>query len=301
METRSYYGILTVPATATTEEIKLAYKKLAIQYHPDKNAGDEKKAEEFKKIAEAYEVLSDSNKRQSYDQKMCVHHPGQSRVVNPSPFFSMPDIPSFTVCLPTHAILTNSPIDPDNIKVVLLGSNSAGITKFLRFVEGSEGNVSTTGIQPVKILSPSSNLIFVIDFLKEQYSMNILPASCLNDASIIFIFNQQGSYLPKIKACMKNNTDACQVFGLNYRTSICHITDRGSLADYQSHGSSSTEQHEKVASQCISQLFTALESKLIERIPKEVMEERYVGIKANKSVTIEKSDKEEFGVKSCFI
>ena len=65
---RDYYEVLEVPKTATGEEIKKAYRKKAIQYHPDKNPGDQAAEEKFKEAAEAYEVLSDSNKRSRYDQ-----------------------------------------------------------------------------------------------------------------------------------------------------------------------------------------------------------------------------------------
>jgi molecular chaperone DnaJ len=65
---RCYYEILTVSRTATEAEIKKAYKKLAVANHPDRNPDDPEAAERFKEAAEAYEVLSDSNKRQIYDR-----------------------------------------------------------------------------------------------------------------------------------------------------------------------------------------------------------------------------------------
>ncbi len=67
-EKRDYYEVLGVAKTATAEEIKKAYRKKAIQYHPDKNPGDKEAEEKFKEAAEAYEVLSDPQKRQRYDQ-----------------------------------------------------------------------------------------------------------------------------------------------------------------------------------------------------------------------------------------
>jgi molecular chaperone DnaJ len=70
METmkKDYYEILGISKTATKIEIKKAYRKKAIQYHPDKNPGDKEAEEMFKLAAEAYEVLSDDNKRARYDQ-----------------------------------------------------------------------------------------------------------------------------------------------------------------------------------------------------------------------------------------
>lgn len=63
-----YYKILGVSKNASQEEIKKAYRKLALQYHPDKNKGNKSAEEKFKKINEAYAVLSDKEKRQQYDQ-----------------------------------------------------------------------------------------------------------------------------------------------------------------------------------------------------------------------------------------
>ena len=67
-EKRDYYEVLEITRTATVEEIKKAYKKKAIQYHPDKNPGNPEAEEKFKEAAEAYEVLSDDQKKAKYDR-----------------------------------------------------------------------------------------------------------------------------------------------------------------------------------------------------------------------------------------
>jgi len=67
MASEDYYRELGVTKTATAEEIKKAYRKLAVKYHPDKNKDDKTAEEKFKKISEAYAVLSDTEKRKQYD------------------------------------------------------------------------------------------------------------------------------------------------------------------------------------------------------------------------------------------
>ncbi len=68
MAKRDYYEVLGVGKSATDEEIKKAYRKLALKYHPDRNPGDKQAEEKFKEAAEAYSVLSDKDKRARYDQ-----------------------------------------------------------------------------------------------------------------------------------------------------------------------------------------------------------------------------------------
>ena len=68
MAKKDYYEVLGVDKSATAEEIKKAYRKMAVKYHPDKNPGDKAAEEKFKEAAEAYSVLSDADKKAKYDQ-----------------------------------------------------------------------------------------------------------------------------------------------------------------------------------------------------------------------------------------
>ena len=74
---RDYYEILQIERDASASEIAQAYRKLAVKHHPDKNPGDEASVERFKEAAEAFEVLSDDEKRARYDRH------GHAGVVGP--------------------------------------------------------------------------------------------------------------------------------------------------------------------------------------------------------------------------
>lgn len=80
---RDYYEVLGLPRTASADEIKKAYRRLAMQHHPDRNQGDKAAEAKFKEISEAYEVLSDENKRRQYDQ---FGHEGMRSTFGPGGF-----------------------------------------------------------------------------------------------------------------------------------------------------------------------------------------------------------------------
>src|ERR1044072_3021475 len=65
---RDYYKVLGITRTASDQEIKGAYRRLAVKFHPDKNPGDAEAEEKFKEAAEAYQVLSDADQRRRYDR-----------------------------------------------------------------------------------------------------------------------------------------------------------------------------------------------------------------------------------------
>ncbi len=79
MSKRDFYEILGVTKTASTDEIKKAYRKVAMQYHPDRNPGDKAAEEKFKEAAEAYEILSDADKKSQYDRYGHAGVSGQAR------------------------------------------------------------------------------------------------------------------------------------------------------------------------------------------------------------------------------
>ncbi|HMO38472.1 MAG TPA: molecular chaperone DnaJ [Saprospiraceae bacterium] len=92
MAKRDYYDVLGVPKNADQDTIKKAYRKLAIKYHPDKNPGDQEAEEKFKEAAEAYEVLSNEEKRDRYNRYGHAGVDGQSGGFGGSGGMSMEDI-----------------------------------------------------------------------------------------------------------------------------------------------------------------------------------------------------------------
>ncbi len=92
MSKRDYYEILEVSRTATDPEIKSSYRKLALLHHPDRNQGDKKAEEKFKEAAEAYAILSDSEKRARYDRFGHAGVGGGAQGFDPSQFSGFEDI-----------------------------------------------------------------------------------------------------------------------------------------------------------------------------------------------------------------
>ena len=86
MEYKDYYKILGVERSASADQVRKAYHKLAMQYHPDRNPGDKHAEERFKDINEAYQVLSDQQKRARYDQLGSAYSNWQQRGGSPGDF-----------------------------------------------------------------------------------------------------------------------------------------------------------------------------------------------------------------------
>src|SRR3954470_17121108 len=79
MAVQDHYKVLGVERKASQDEIKKAYRKLARQYHPDKNPGDAKAEERFKQISQAHDVLGDPDKRKEYDRALLTPFAGAGR------------------------------------------------------------------------------------------------------------------------------------------------------------------------------------------------------------------------------
>src|SRR5215213_2591678 len=92
IEKRDYYEVLGVTRTAGLDEIKKAYRKMALKYHPDKNPGDAEAEEKFKEAAEAYSVLSDEEKRARYDRYGHQGAAGGFGGIDPNQFADFGDI-----------------------------------------------------------------------------------------------------------------------------------------------------------------------------------------------------------------
>jgi molecular chaperone DnaJ len=86
MAKKDFYSLLGVQRTSSADEIKKAYRRLAMKYHPDKNPGDKSAEDMFKEISHAYEVLSDPQKRAAYDNPRPFAGAGQGRPGQPNPF-----------------------------------------------------------------------------------------------------------------------------------------------------------------------------------------------------------------------
>ncbi len=95
MPKKDFYATLGVPRNSTAEEIKKAYRKLAMQFHPDKNPGDKVAEDKFREVSEAYEVLQDPKQRQAYDNFGHVGTPGGPQGYYTGPNYEDFDFDSF--------------------------------------------------------------------------------------------------------------------------------------------------------------------------------------------------------------
>ncbi len=86
MDYKDYYSVLGVERSASADDVRKAYRKLAMKYHPDRNPGDKKSEDKFKEINEAYQVLSDTEKRARYDQLGSAYSNWQQRGGSPGDF-----------------------------------------------------------------------------------------------------------------------------------------------------------------------------------------------------------------------
>lgn len=134
---KNYYYFLGVSENATDEEIKKAYRKLSLKYHPDKNGNDDFFAERFREAQEAYEVLSDSERRKLYDQQFFANQ-------NTIKFGAPPIIKSFTVDKirvqkGEQVIIKWQTLNADVVKVLPFGLERAFGERAFKITEFKDG------------------------------------------------------------------------------------------------------------------------------------------------------------------
>lgn len=145
MDYKDYYKILGVPKNATEKEIKKAYRKLARQYHPDANPGDKTTEERFKEINEAYEVLSDPDKRKKYDQfgSQWKHFTGAGG--RPEDFWRQYGGGARGAGAPGSGYRT---VSPEELEQMFGGGGMGGFSDFFETLFGLGGRSRTTGYGP---------------------------------------------------------------------------------------------------------------------------------------------------------
>jgi DnaJ-class molecular chaperone len=132
MAKRDYYEVLGLGRDASENDIKKAYRKLALQHHPDRNPGSKEAEEKFKEATEAYEVLKDPDKRGRYDQLGHAGVTGAGGFEGFASVFPMPCEPSCEISEASETFLTISsgpPLEPEEdgqgVRTCRSGSNSA--------------------------------------------------------------------------------------------------------------------------------------------------------------------------------
>jgi len=137
MEYRDYYKILGTDRDASPDEIKKAYRKLALQYHPDRNPGDQEAEEKFKELNEAYQVLSDQEKRARYDQLGDSYHSWEQRGGAPGGF-NWED----WYAAPSGS---NVRVEVGNLNDMFGGAGLGDFSDFFRTIFGGMGGMSNMG------------------------------------------------------------------------------------------------------------------------------------------------------------
>lgn len=140
MDYKDYYKTLGVSKTADAKEIKKVYRQLARQYHPDKNPGNKAAEEKFKEISEAYEVLSDPEKRQKYDQFGSQWQQYSRMGGDPNDFWSQWGQPAGGQGYSQN-------INPEDLERMFGGSGGSGFSSFFETLFGQMGGAGFSSQQ----------------------------------------------------------------------------------------------------------------------------------------------------------
>jgi len=247
MQNRTHYQVLGIEKNAAETEIKKAYHKAAMKWHPDRNLGNEEEANvKMKEIGEAYEVLSDPSKRRAYDTTIGSFSYSRPTYAQPNTTFYRNKKPSKStglsndfavddddsIKLPSAAIFTDKPMQDKRLNVILLGSIKAEKSVFVSNLFDKFDFISTIGVD-FKVFKPNDNLSFLIYDLAGTERFRTITSSYFRTASIILIFDDHHQHLEQCKKNLGHVIDACSVVPLSYTHNVCEFGKPVSLENFE--------------------------------------------------------------------